>query len=176
MLNDNRRQKRGLGKGLPSLLGPKKQIQKIAIERPNLWRSWEEESRDIFKVIEKYLVNRYGKNIRSTYENNRFFYEKHNEVDVMIRYRPYGYNEFTNCIVISRIFFKNTREGSGTQFLNFLCEISKKFGLSHIVIESVNSNSRAFATSLGFTNSRTEDVLAAKVLVLKKKIDQNTVN
>ncbi len=172
-MDDENKKRRPLGKGLSNLFGSTCTLKRKEITRPNLWQSGEEERKDIFNTIEEYIVVRYGKSVQSIYNNNIFFYEQNNLIDLMIRYSPYGYHEFINCIVIARISFKNTREGNGTHFLSFLCEISKKFGISHIVIESVNSNSRAFAKSLGFTNSRTEDVLAVEVLILENKISIN---
>ncbi|HDX8903690.1 TPA: hypothetical protein RQN97_001659 [Klebsiella michiganensis] len=52
--------------------------------------------------------------------------------------------------MIARIGFENQRNGHGTSLLKVLTKVAKKYGYNYIAIESVNSNSKAFALNFGF--------------------------
>jgi len=56
-----------------------------------------------------------------------------------------------NTLVIARIEFKNTQQGHGTSFINFLKSLSETYSIQHIGVESTNINSSAFAEKLNFT-------------------------
>jgi hypothetical protein len=53
-------------------------------------------------------------------------------------------------LVISRIYFRNKRQGNGRSLVTFLSELGRSLGYQFIGIESPNENSRAFAARLGF--------------------------
>ncbi len=157
------------GRSLPNRM--RSQMAKKELLRPQraLEEKYQDESFDAFNMIKKYIVNRYGKSVNCTHEETRFIYVKFEYIDIMIRYHRDSYG-FINSIVIARICFKDERCGNGTHFLNFLCEVSDSLGITRIIIESVNRNSRAFAMSLGFTNNKPVRGVSVDISTLKENI------
>lgn len=122
-----------------------------------------EEQQDITKQIDAYLKqffkdkmkrpraqlcdhNEPRNNFRVMARRSQFF-------DLYIKFNctHYTFNGKTSkTIVISRIGFEKTQKKSGAHLLYQLTQIAKQYGYQHMVIESVNDNSRAFAQRLGF--------------------------
>ncbi|MDM3359249.1 GNAT family N-acetyltransferase [Citrobacter sp. Cb004] len=70
--------------------------------------------------------------------------------DLYFRFGQTWVKHEEKTIVIARTGFENQRNGHGTSLLKVLTEIAKKYRYNYIAIESVNSNSRAFALNFGF--------------------------
>lgn len=70
--------------------------------------------------------------------------------DLYFRFGQTWVKSEEKTIVIARIGFENQRNGYGTSLLKLLTKIARKYGYNYIAIESVNSDSRAFALNFGF--------------------------
>jgi len=159
-----------LGKGLESMMNSSDDNKGIKCTKRRVIS--DEECNDLFITIKNYITERFGGHVEYTQEKSRFFYKVDEVVDISIRYQPVGYIDFYNCIAIAGIqFYKQKRQGNGTQFIKFLCTISEKFSISHIVIENVNDESSALARSLGFTKTNNViDTMDIDILTLKGHI------
>ena len=65
-------------------------------------------------------------------------------------YKPSNLVNKKNMLVIARLEFNEERKGHGTEFLNFLCKVSKKYKIENIALEQTNLKSSLFAQRFGF--------------------------
>lgn len=76
-------------------------------------------------------------------------------VHLYLRYKVACYPG--DSVVIARIAFAEQRSGRGRDFLHFLVSIADRYGLKHVVIESANEASAAFARKYGFKQLGSDD-------------------
>ncbi|MFT6777299.1 MAG: hypothetical protein ACJAV1_001216 [Paraglaciecola sp.] len=138
---------RGLGSGLAGLLSKNTNYQPPKVTLGSDFETMEEEVSNFADVITEYLATRLNCKVIKKIDRQRMFFEA-NGLDLMFRYKFGSSISLDNNLLIARIEFPTVRVGHGTNFLKKLTDIACTYAIENITIESVNSNSRAFALLL----------------------------
>jgi hypothetical protein len=119
--------------------------------------------KDIFSTFQSYFAGEFSDDFKSERENARMFL-KGSEFNIMLRYKPLGYLDYKQSLVIAVLAFTDSRAGHGTNLMNFIHSIAGKFELEHIIFECVGTESRLFAEAHDFVKTSVEDVLVLPLI------------
>jgi hypothetical protein len=119
--------------------------------------------KDIFSAFQSYFAGEFSDDFKSERENARMFL-KGSEFNIMLRYKPLGYLDYKQSLVIAVLAFTDSRAGHGTNLMNFIHSIAGKFELEHIIFECVGTESRLFAEAHDFVKTSVEDVLVLPLI------------